>query len=146
MRSGFFIRRGAATVLASGVMALAIGAGSAGAHTSPEVDANGCRIHHFCLYAFEGFAMTPGFQPRQFSTNNVAANTWINLSNFTFNDAAASMRNRRHGRSWLAQGTGGGGTRYCANPLTVDGSFSNNAIGNFQASSFYLSTVESPCP
>jgi hypothetical protein len=142
MRSGFFIRRGAATVLASGVIALAIGAGSASAHTSPEVDSDGCRIHHFCVYAVTDFDLNP----LQLSTNNHPANTWISLSTFGWNDAAASMRNRRHARSWLAQHTGGGGARYCASPLTVDATFSNNAIGISQASSFNLTTVESPCP
>lgn len=59
---------------------------------------------------------------------------WHNM----YGNMGSSMANYREGDSLLADGSAGGGTRYCARENSVDSTLGNNAIGNNNASSWAL--------
>lgn len=97
-----------------------------------DVDPWGCPSYYFCIYDQQGF---------QGTAHGLYGNGtgWFGLSAINFNDRAESMRNRRNNDSLLAEhwsGTNGYGTRYCADSHSSDREFTNNAIGNNEASAW----------
>jgi hypothetical protein len=100
----------------------------------------GCPDNYFCLYNdFDFNAGCLAFCKRVQFGPAYTGNGWQRLGDHSFNDQAASMRNRRDRDSLLAQhwnGSTGTGTQYCADSHSSDASFANNAIGISQASAF----------
>ena len=103
-------------------------------------DAYGCSDLYFCLYA--GFDWTG--DRVQFGT--VFKGTgWHALSDYGFNDRADSMRNRRNNDSLLREHYPPSGDSYCADSNSVDSTFSNNAIGDNEASAFNNTAGDGSC-
>ena len=72
--------------------------------------------------------------PTYFGTGwwNIGAGSGLN------NNAESMVNHRDNGDSLMADLYNGDGTRYCAQQHSEDGTFSNNPIGNNQASSVAL--------
>ena len=89
-----------------------------------------CSDRYFCIWDLEDYIGLLW----KISGADWTGTGWHNM----YGNMGASMANYREGDSLLADGSAGGGTRYCAIENSVDSSFDNNAIGNYNASSWAL--------
>lgn len=94
---------------------------------------HGCGNLYFCVYTGGDYGgiRTELYGPSYYGRG------WFNFGSSS-NNTHDSMVNHRDGDSLLADGYNGGGTRYCARQQSEDSTFSNNPLGNNQASSFAL--------
>lgn len=89
-----------------------------------------CPERSFCLFQSENY----GGAIWRFDGPTTAGTGWQNLETNT----GSSMINDRGGDTLLADHASGDGTRYCAQEWSLDTTFSNNPIGNGNASSVAL--------
>ena len=95
---------------------------------------HGCLEQYFCVYGLEdwGGGTDKLWGPYWYGTG------WHNWAGSLNNFADSMVNHRDNGDSLLADGSMGSGTRYCARQHSDDSKFSDNDIGNNQASSFAL--------
>jgi hypothetical protein len=92
-----------------------------------------CPNGWFCLFDYDDYVGDRGIWQD--------TGIWQDLAPFGWNDRAESMQNKRSGATLLATGTGGGGSRYCAQAGTADADLSNNGSISNNGSSLYNSTA-----
>lgn len=106
------------------------GAAAAVRPTAKAASLSECSQRKFCIYDGENFIGLYW----AIDGPTYTGIGWINLGT----NVGASMANYRDGDSLLADHGLGEGTRYCAQQQSVDSTFANNAIGNYNASSVAL--------